>query len=50
MTNKVIVLYRRPVGIPVSADFKFNLEEVPVADDGEILLLGFAVFLIVGQY
>jgi NADPH-dependent curcumin reductase CurA len=38
MTNKVIVLYRRPVGIPVSADFKFNLEEVPVADDGEILL------------
>jgi NADPH-dependent curcumin reductase CurA len=38
MTNKVIVLYRRPVGIPVSGDFKFNVEEMPVADDGEVLL------------
>jgi NADPH-dependent curcumin reductase CurA len=38
MMNKVIVLYRRPVGKPVSSDFKLNVEEVPVADDGEVLL------------
>jgi NADPH-dependent curcumin reductase CurA len=38
MMNKVIVLNRRPVGKPVSGDFKFNLEEMPVAGEGEILL------------
>jgi NADPH-dependent curcumin reductase CurA len=38
MVNKVIVLNSRPVGKPVSGDFKFNVEEMPVADDGEILL------------
>lgn len=36
--NRVIVLYRRPIGKPVLSDFKLNIEEVPVADDGEILL------------
>lgn len=36
--NKVIVLYRRPVGKPDLNDFKINIEEVPSADDGEILL------------
>jgi NADPH-dependent curcumin reductase CurA len=38
MMNKVIVLNRRPIGMPVRDDFKLKLEEVPVADDGEILL------------
>ena len=36
--NKVIVLYRRPIGKPVLGDFRLNIEEVPVPDDGEILL------------
>ena len=38
MINKVIVLYKRPTGMPGPGDFKLNLEEVPVADDGEVLL------------
>jgi NADPH-dependent curcumin reductase CurA len=38
MMNKVIVLNRRPLGKPVLGDFKFTVEEMPVADDGEILL------------
>ena len=38
MTNKVIILFGRPVGVPVSGDFKLNLEEAPIAGDHEILL------------
>lgn len=38
MVNKVIVLYRRPVGKPGPGDFKLNFEDVPAADDGEVLL------------
>ena len=38
MKNKVIVLNKRPVGKPEPSDFKLNFEEVPVADDGELLL------------
>ena len=36
--NKVILLNNRPVGKPVSSDFKFVTEAMPVPDDGEILL------------
>ncbi|MCO5950920.1 NADP-dependent oxidoreductase [Mucilaginibacter flavidus] len=36
--NKVILLYKRPVGKPVLSDFKFAIEEVPVAANGELLL------------
>lgn len=36
--NKVIVLNRRPSGKPLAGDFKINVEEMPVADDSEILL------------
>jgi len=36
--NKVILLDKRPVGKPVLGDFKFISEEIPVPDDGEILL------------
>jgi len=36
--NKVILLDNRPVGKPALSDFKFISEEMPVADDGEILL------------
>jgi NADPH-dependent curcumin reductase CurA len=36
--NKVIVLYKRPVGKPDLSDFKTNIENVPSADDGEVLL------------
>ncbi|TFF37492.1 NADP-dependent oxidoreductase [Mucilaginibacter psychrotolerans] len=36
--NKVIVLYRRPAGKPVPGDFKTNIEEIPIADNGEVLL------------
>jgi NADPH-dependent curcumin reductase CurA len=36
--NRVIVLYRRPVGKPVQGDFKLNIEAIPVPDDGEVLL------------
>jgi NADPH-dependent curcumin reductase CurA len=36
--NRIIVLYKRPVGKPVLSDFKLNIEAIPVADDGEILL------------
>ena len=36
--NKVIVLYKRPAGKPAFSDFKTNIEDVPSADDGEVLL------------
>jgi NADPH-dependent curcumin reductase CurA len=36
--NKVILLDKRPVGKPALNDFKFVSEEMPVPDDGEILL------------
>jgi NADPH-dependent curcumin reductase CurA len=36
--NKVIVLYKRPVGKPDLSDFKTNIENIPSADDGEVLL------------
>ncbi|AMR30145.1 NADP-dependent oxidoreductase [Mucilaginibacter sp. PAMC 26640] len=36
--NRVIVLYRRPAGKPSLSDFKTNTEEIPTADDGEVLL------------
>lgn len=36
--NSVILLNSRPVGKPVLGDFKFIEEEMPVPDDGEILL------------
>jgi NADPH-dependent curcumin reductase CurA len=36
--NKEIVLYKRPVGKPDVSDFKTNIENVPSADDGEVLL------------
>jgi hypothetical protein len=36
--NKVILLNNRPVGKPLLSDFKFISEEMPAADDGEILL------------
>jgi len=36
--NKFILLNSRPVGKPVLSDFRFATEEMPVADDGEILL------------
>ncbi|EHQ30990.1 NADP-dependent oxidoreductase [Mucilaginibacter paludis] len=36
--NKVIVLYKRPVGKAELGDFKTNIEEMPTADDGEVLL------------
>jgi NADPH-dependent curcumin reductase CurA len=36
--NKIILLNNRPVGKPVSSDFKFVTEAMPVPDDGEILL------------
>jgi NADPH-dependent curcumin reductase CurA len=36
--NKVILLGKRPVGKPALGDFKFVTEEMPVPDDGEILL------------
>jgi len=38
MTNKVILLNKRPVGKPTLEDFKFSSEEIPVIHDGEILL------------
>ena len=38
MTNKVIVLHKRPAGKPGPGDFKLNFEKVPVADHGEALL------------
>lgn len=36
--NKVILLDNRPVGKPVLSDFKFIKEEIPVPNEGEILL------------
>jgi len=36
--NKAIILNSRPVGKPVLSDFKFIEEQMPVPDDGEILL------------
>lgn len=36
--NKVILLDKRPLGKPALSDFKFVLEEMPVPDDGEIML------------
>ena len=36
--NKVILLNKRPVGKPVSGDFKFASESIPSPLDGEILL------------
>ncbi len=36
--NKVITLHNRPEGKPSLDDFKINIEEVPSADDGEVLL------------
>jgi NADPH-dependent curcumin reductase CurA len=36
--NKVILLDRRPVGVPTSSDFKFIEEEIPGPAEGEILL------------
>ncbi|MEB0261110.1 NADP-dependent oxidoreductase [Mucilaginibacter sp. 10I4] len=36
--NKVILLHKRPVGKPALSDFKFAIEEDPVADEGELLL------------
>lgn len=36
--NRVIVLYKRPVGKPDLSDFKICIEDVPYADDGEVLL------------
>ncbi len=36
--NKVILLNKRPVGKPTSDDFKFTSEEMPIANDGELLL------------
>ena len=36
--NNVILLHKRPVGKPEISDFKFVEEEIPVPDDGEILL------------
>ncbi|EDM36906.1 YfmJ [Pedobacter sp. BAL39] len=36
--NKVILLNKRPEGIPTPEDFKFIEEEKPVATDGQILL------------
>ncbi len=36
--NKVILLAKRPVGLPTLNDFKFIEEEMPTAKDGEILL------------
>ena len=35
--NKVILLNKRPVGKPVSDDFKFIEEQNPVAADGHKL-------------
>ncbi|EHQ24960.1 NADP-dependent oxidoreductase [Mucilaginibacter paludis] len=36
--NKIIVLYKRPAGKPALGDFKTEIEDVPTADDGEVLL------------
>ena len=36
--NKLILLDKRPVGKPALSDFKFSKEEIPVANDGELLL------------
>ena len=36
--NKVILLNKRPAGKPVLSDFKFAIEDVPVAGKGELLL------------
>lgn len=36
--NKVILLNARPVGKPVSSDFKFIEEAMPVANEGQVLL------------
>lgn len=36
--NKVILLAKRPIGLPTLNDFKFIEEEMPTAKDGEILL------------
>ncbi len=36
--NKVILLDKRPVGIPALTDFKFTNEELPVLKVGEVLL------------
>ncbi|MES2267510.1 MAG: NADP-dependent oxidoreductase [Bacteroidota bacterium] len=36
--NKVIVLHARPLGKPTLSDFKTNIEDIPSADEGEILL------------
>lgn len=36
--NKVILLDKRPVGIPVLEDFKFIEEELPLLKNGEVLL------------
>lgn len=38
MMNKVILLDKRPIGLPTLNDFKFIKEEMPQATDGEILL------------
>ena len=36
--NKVILLNKRPVGKPVLSNFKFAEEEMPVCQDGEVML------------
>jgi len=36
--SKIIVLNKRPVGRPTLDDFKFMDEEIPVPEDGEVLL------------
>jgi len=46
--NKVILLNNRPVGKPVLSDFRFVSEEMPIPDDGEVLLK--TVFVSVDPY
>jgi len=36
--NRVILLNKRPVGIPVLNDFRFDTEPTPVPDNGQVLL------------
>jgi len=36
--NKVILLDKRPEGVPVMSDFKFIEEDMPVANEGQVLL------------
>jgi len=36
--NRVILLNKRPVGMPVLTDFRIDTESIPVPDDGEVLL------------